>query len=184
MSNIIKKPPQSDFFQALETSIILIPSYSELHTLSKTTFNDYTAKYPNHLHIYIDASKQSDGCAFYMSSLDVKEKFKLNSNTSIFSSETIAIIKACQYTENKNLKPINILSDSLSVSVLKSLSSQLDENSVNVNPYIKELKILLSNLTTMQCNIVFTWIKAHIGLENNEKVDQLEKTAFSVARKH
>ncbi|XP_050501005.1 protein PFC0760c-like [Diabrotica virgifera virgifera] len=70
-------------------------------------------------------------------------------------------------------------SDNKNISVvLKSFSSQLDENSVNVNPYIKELKILLSNLTTMQCNIVLTWIKAHIGLENNEKVDQLEKKSI------
>uniref|UniRef100_A0A6P7FAQ5 Uncharacterized protein LOC114328088 n=1 Tax=Diabrotica virgifera virgifera TaxID=50390 RepID=A0A6P7FAQ5_DIAVI len=73
------------------------------------------------------------------------------------TTETIAIIKACQYAENKNLKQINILSDSLSD--LASFSSQLDENFVI-------------------CNIIFTWIKAHIGLENNEKVDQLAKDSI------
>uniref|UniRef100_A0A6P7GUY4 Transcription termination factor 2 n=1 Tax=Diabrotica virgifera virgifera TaxID=50390 RepID=A0A6P7GUY4_DIAVI len=158
---------------SLEISKIEIPMYSENILLSKCILKNYTARYPNHIQVYTDASKQTHGvgCAFYIPALNVEKKFKLNLMTSIFSAETIAIIKACQYADNHDIKKINILSDSLSV--LKSFSSQLNANSVSSNPFIVDLKILISDLTSRQFNIIFTWVKAHIGLQNNEKVDDL-----------
>ncbi|XP_050519048.1 uncharacterized protein LOC126893140 [Diabrotica virgifera virgifera] len=143
--------------------------------LSKCILKNYTARYPNHIQVYTDASKQTHGvgCAFYIPALNVEKKIKLNPMTSIFSAKTIAIIKACQYADNHDIKKINIMSDSLSV--LKSFSSQLDANSVSSNSFRVELKILISELTIRQFNIIFTWVKAHIGLQNNEKVDELAK---------
>ncbi|KAG5871473.1 hypothetical protein JTB14_005500 [Gonioctena quinquepunctata] len=80
---------------------IVIPVYSYSITISKNTLIYHLDKFPDHLQLYTDASKQSNGvgCAFFIPTTNVCAQYRLNENTSIFSAESIAIFKAIEYTE-------------------------------------------------------------------------------------
>lgn len=116
-------------------------------------------------------------CAFLALGINVQEKYKLNQDTSIYSAEAMAIIKALEYIEYHECQKSLILSDSLSV--LTSIKSSIDINSPFCNPHILKIKSILSNLTDRDYIIKFVWVKAHIGIVNNEKVDQLAKESIS-----
>lgn len=56
-------------------------------------------RYPNNTHIFTVASKNENGtgCAFYVPSRNIQKKYKLNTYSSIFTGEAMAIIKALKF---------------------------------------------------------------------------------------
>lgn len=145
--------------------------------ISKNILSHYLSKYDSCIKIYTDASKQSSGvgCAFYAPSVKVQMQFKLNNATSIFSAEAIGIIKALQFIERHGYKKSIIISDSLSV--LTSISQPFDINVTYENQIIPKIKLKIEKLRPKDFDISFLWIKAHIGLQHNEHVDNLAKEA-------
>ncbi|XP_050512801.1 uncharacterized protein LOC126888504 [Diabrotica virgifera virgifera] len=184
-NSALKRPisvDKSEFFDMLEPLEINIPVYHENLLISKNTLSACIANLPDFLEIYTDASKQNDGtgCAFYIPSANIQEKFKLNSSTSIFSAEAIGIIKACEYIEKSKLKKIHLLSDSLSV--LKCIANPINVVATDINPFIKKLKLKIHKLRKSHYELKFTWVKAHIGLRGNEVVDSLAKESLTTGQ--
>ncbi|XP_072401547.1 uncharacterized protein [Diabrotica undecimpunctata] len=164
----------------LEPLEINIPVYNENLLISKNILRACISNLSDFLEIYTDASKQNNGtgCAFYIPSTNVQEKFKLNNNTSIFAAEAIGIIKACDYVEKNKLKKIHFLSDSLSV--LKCIANPIiNVMATDTNPFIRELKARIHKLKKSQYELKFTWVKAHIGLRGNEVADSLAKESVT-----
>ena len=95
---------------------------------------------------------------------------------SIFSAEAIAIYEALEFIYSSNVDTSIILSDSLSV--LTSLGSSNILN-IKINPYIIKIKKLLHNVLAMGKEVHFVWVKAHIGIKNNEIVDSLAKDSIN-----
>lgn len=154
----------------------IIPVYSENLLISTNILRNILSKFINPTLIYTDASKseEGNGCAFFIS-LEGKEfKFKLQQNFSVFTLEAIAIYEALKYLEGKNLNEIVILSDSFSV--INSIKHTYPI-SHKVNPYILRIKHIAYNIIKSGKNICFVWVKAHIGLKDNEHVDILAKQA-------
>ena len=137
------------------------------------------SKYKNHLHVYTDGSKQSNGdvgCAFNIPYLNIEKGYKLNKGISIFSAELYALYMALTYIKDfpKTLTQVVLLSDSKSV--LESLNNTKSKNRADL---IMECKIIIHQIICSGTELVLMWIPSHTGIRGNEKVDLLAKQASS-----
>ena len=134
-------------------------------------------KWNNPLLVYTDASKSQlgTGCAYYIPSINIISKFKLPSHCSIFTAEAIAIYEALEFIYSFNAETSIILSDFLSV--LTSLENSISFN-IKINPYILKIKKMLHDVSATGKEVHFVWVKAHIGIRNNEIVDSLAKESI------
>ncbi|XP_058805042.1 uncharacterized protein LOC131672100 [Phymastichus coffea] len=129
------------------------------------------------LALYTDGSKTSHGvgtaCVALENHFEVKRR--INSLSSVYTAECIALSDSLDVTTNSEHSNIFIFSDSLSA--LTSLASK--KLSVKTNPYILEIKTKLTNLylTQPHKSINFFWIPSHRGIEGNEIADSVAKAA-------
>ncbi|XP_071043349.1 uncharacterized protein [Parasteatoda tepidariorum] len=92
---------------------------------------------------------------------------RLSNNCSVYKAEMMAINTALQRLANNQYPNATIYSDSLSsLQALKNPKpdSELVENTKQI----------------WKKNILLGWIKAHIGIESNEKADRVAKNAISL----
>lgn len=123
--------------------------------------------------IFTDGSKIDNtvGCAFvvYEDNRMIDSKLlRLSNNATVYQAEAVAILSALEYISDSRLTgPVSINTDSRSVLMaLKGYS--------NTNPLIRKIRDKVDSIDT---EINFNWIKAHVGLEGNEKADELAKMA-------
>jgi ribonuclease HI len=90
-------------------------------------------------------------------------------------AEQLAIIKALEVIESLNI----VDSNQHTVTVITNSLVELDsiKNIHNHSFLIEEIGILLSKLDRTNWNIVFSWIKVHAGIMENELADQIPKAA-------
>ena len=155
--------------------LVLYPKYSNIAKINAIDLNCIVNKFMNSgTHIYTDASKSADGVggAFYIPSTNTTEQFKLPDITSIFTAEVYAILKALYYVESQSISNFVIISDSQSA--LKSIQHFTNPLSI-MNRFIRLLILQMHRLKTKGYKFLFVWVKAHIGVTDNEKVDRLAK---------
>ena len=137
-----------------------------------TLFTNILLDHINFSTIFTDGSKSSEGvgCAFIHG--NTSSSLHLPTIASIFSAETVAILKALEYIESCSLKKSLIFSDSLSV--LQSLKQMNFKN-----PLILQTLLKLDSLS-LEYDIKLIWIPGHIGLSGNEKADRAAKSALDL----
>lgn len=118
--------------------------------------------------IFTDGSridnKVGAGIAIYRDNVLVKEiSIRLNNDATVFMAEAYAIKIALEEAANEQ-DTTHIFSDSRSV--LMALETPLVDQQI-----IFEIKLLLQK----NSNFCFHWVKAHIGIIENEKADTLAK---------
>lgn len=116
------------------------------------------------------------GVAIWIPDLNYASKFKLNTLSSSFTAEAIAIVKALDYILENRIKFANICSDSLSV--LQALLS-IGKSNHKLCPLINDIKNRMQNLMgeIAHQQVRFTWCPAHVGIRGNEKADSEAKSA-------
>lgn len=151
-----------------------LSSYTKSSTnlqVIRTKFREIVnSTYQHFLKLYTDGSVKDNlsGCAFSAGVLN--EIFRLENETSIFTCELYAILKAVQFGTTTNEPNILICSDSQS-----SIISLCDMYSKH--PIIQNIQSAVSNSAS---NFVFMWVPSHVGIEENEKVDLLAKQSLDI----
>lgn len=145
---------------------------TQLRTICSKNFN---RSYSGYYRIYTDGSKvrANVGAAFYDPQSNTACKFKLNSKMSVMHSELIAIFEAISYLESVNFQDSVIYSD------CKSALQHLVKCIRNSSGYPVAYQIIdhISRLRYKHKNVVLQWLPSHIGIRENEKVDNLAKEA-------
>ena len=114
--------------------------------------------------IYTDGSKTADGvgCAF-VSGHDSRS-FSLPTNSSVFTSELVAISKALCYVE--------VGTEDLHLILTDSLSSLLALRSFNPrHPFVHDILSRLTSLDQAGKSVQFCWVPSHVGIAGNERAD-------------
>nr|XP_034839897.1 uncharacterized protein LOC117995994 [Maniola hyperantus] len=99
-----------------------------------------------------------------------KKKFLLESYCSVYQAEMYALYRATDVAIKCKDKQINIYSDSKS-------SLETIQNLKSYHPLAFEIRQNLKKLKDKQKIIRLFWIRAHVGVEGNERADQLAKEA-------
>ncbi|XP_074106835.1 uncharacterized protein LOC141532403 [Cotesia typhae] len=132
---------------------------------------------PNWTIIYTDASKTKDdkyiGFAFTCSNPKMEKKFKISSNFSIAEGEALAILQSLKTVKNMNINKLLICTDS--ASTLEALNHI--GLSGKTSPIILEIKSLISRLKMAGRKTELWWCPSHLGIEGNEKADELANEA-------
>lgn len=97
-------------------------------------------------------------------------RFRLENYCSVFQAELCAILRALQLAEGRGESAFSIASDSRS-----SLEAVSDPNSLH--PLVAEIKELIVRLGQEGKAVTLYWVKAHCGIEGNERADELAKQA-------
>ena len=128
--------------------------------------------------IFTDGSKSDDGVgsAFvvYDHSVELCHRiFSLPDYCSVFQAELLALKKALEFLLEKWPSiSVRIYSDSLS-----SLMAIQDRNSDT--PMVIQIQDILVQLRRLGMAVKLSWVKAHIGIDGNERADQLAKSCLT-----
>ena len=123
--------------------------------------------YPVHKAIYSDGSKTENRVAVAATSNNLSVQVRLPGNASIFTAELQAL-KMAYIVKNCDWDYFIIFTDSLS-----SLQA-LDSNNCD-HPFIQDILKLFSDCQSVNRKVVLVWVSRHIGIEGNEKADELAK---------
>lgn len=139
-------------------------------------FNEQTNTiYKNYIQIFTDGARNAHGvgCAFWIPSINVVNRYKLSNFMSSYTSELIAIYRAVKYTCYIDVQNILICTDSLaSVNALHSFAYKAEGNSLVVS--------IIHDIVNSDKNIVILWIPGHVGIVHNEIVDKIARESISV----
>ncbi|XP_023211033.1 uncharacterized protein LOC111613917 [Centruroides sculpturatus] len=124
------------------------------------------------LDIYTDRSKINDavGCGFvvFTDNMEIfSQSICLNSFCAVFQAELFSILQAIKWENNYYPKTtIQLFTDSLSAFTLLKSSK--------LHPFAEEIRNLPR---TTSCNFAITWVRAHQGVQGNERANYLAKQA-------
>lgn len=129
----------------------------------------------NALALFVDGSKMKEarsvGSACICPELQIEMSKSIQTKSSIYTAESIALLDAIKIAENNPNRKIFIFSDSQSV--LQSLNKkhmEIRDSSIILTIRTRTLKILDKNRS-----IKFFWIPSHIGIAGNEEADRIAK---------
>ena len=139
---------------------------------SRARAAELVASYEGHILTFTDGSKSSEGvgCAF-VTGCDTRT-FTLPANSSVFTSELVAIGKALCFIEARNEALHLILTDSLSS--LLALRSFYPSH-----PLVQDILSRLTALNQAGKSIQLCWIPSHVGIPGNELADAAARRAAS-----
>ena len=138
----------------------------------RAIFLEHKAHHSNSVAIYTDGSKSSAGVRFGVSSVDFDNCGRLHSYASTFTAELSAVLNAIKSLLTLEKNDFTVFCDSLSV-------LQILESFNPCHPIVQEIFEWLI-LAKRRGHIVhFCWVPAHVGVEGNERADQLAKAAVT-----
>ena len=109
----------------------------------------------------------------HLSLATISAPFSLPSNSSVFTSELVAISKALCYAE--------VGSEALHLILTDSLSSLLALRSFYPShPILQDISARLSAMDQTGKSVQFCWIPSHVGITGNERADAAARRAASV----
>lgn len=125
--------------------------------------------------IFTDASRGESGdyvgVGIYSPTLHIREMLRVDHNSSVFSDEYIAIIRAMECVLENGVGKVTIFSDSRIVIDIVS-SSRIDRD---FNYLVLVLKSKLRSTFLQGLDVILTRIPAHAGILGNESADLLAK---------
>ncbi|KAJ2937354.1 hypothetical protein O0L34_g19238 [Tuta absoluta] len=126
-------------------------------------------------HIFTDGSKIQGKVGAALSywregTERVYKKFKLESYCTVFQAEMYALLQATELVLKGKDVQINIFSDSRSA--LELLNSH-----DSYHPLVLQIKENLARIAKQNKKLGLFWIRAHVGVEGNERADVLAKDA-------
>ncbi|XP_026325745.1 uncharacterized protein LOC113234606 [Hyposmocoma kahamanoa] len=98
------------------------------------------------------------------------KKFRLESYCTVFQAEMLALLKATELALKETETVVNIFSDSRS-------ALELLGDSGSFNPLAHEIKNKITELRDRNMELRLFRVRAHIGVEGNERADSLAKEA-------
>lgn len=151
------------------------PALRPLITIHKVTTPAQNTKHLSEINIYTDGSKLEDertGAALLIQtqSHEISNKFKLHPTCSVFQAELFSISQALNWLHS-HPQPGNATIFSDSMSALQAM-----QRFTTFHPIINQIQTLTHNILQFR-QLKFCWIKAHVGLEGNERADTLAKEA-------
>jgi ribonuclease HI len=157
---------------------IPLPVHEWPHPAKQIIINEANENTSCALEVFTDGSKDNKsvgaGVAMYQHNQLIKEgKYRLSNYCSNNQAEQIAILKALDLIlemKTATYKEIVIYSDS-------KTSLDCIKKQTNHGFIIEQIRNKIRQLTEQQWKIYFKWVKAHIGIEGNEKADKLAKEA-------
>uniref|UniRef100_A0A6P7FTJ1 Uncharacterized protein LOC114332505 n=1 Tax=Diabrotica virgifera virgifera TaxID=50390 RepID=A0A6P7FTJ1_DIAVI len=144
----------------------MIPNFFKTHFLHALT------QYKNYLLIYTDAFKTINGVGACFLTSHEHSIYKLSPETSIFTDELSAIIKALTFILKKKLPKSLIL-----LAVMTSISQVYPSH-----PTLQQIKLILYHIYQNNLTVEFFWVPSHVGINGNEKAARsaVTSTASSV----
>lgn len=97
-------------------------------------------------------------------------KFRLESYCTVFQAEMLALLKATELALKGTETVVNIFSDSRS-------ALELLRDPGSFNPLAHEIRNNIMELRDRNMELRLFWVRAHIGVEGNERADSLAKEA-------
>ena len=133
-------------------------------------YNEFRQAHNDAEYIFTDGSKSDSGvgCAFVHSG--VAHEIKLSSRHSVFTAETLAILRAILYIRLRDSPKYVICTDSKS-----AVQAILADESVH--PMIIDIQDLLHDLKEEGRECVVLWVPGHRGIHGNEVADMHAKQA-------
>ncbi|KAL0861624.1 hypothetical protein ABMA27_002064 [Loxostege sticticalis] len=134
------------------------------------------SEFTDYRFLYTDGSKTESAVSFAIFDrlLNSGIGYKINSNTSIFTAEAVAILAALKHIKLKNNGHHKWLIVSDSMSVLESMRN--NKFNANTNYLISLIKeSWLDLLTIHNVKVKFMWVPSHVGVLGNERADFLAR---------
>ncbi|XP_036141245.1 uncharacterized protein LOC118645052 [Monomorium pharaonis] len=142
------------------------------------TFNDEITIYTDGSRTELNDGSFLVGSGIFIYNFNTCFKYKLNSYSSSFSPESIAIKKAIELAVANNWSYINICSDSQSNLDIIGSSSEIYRNTIKkLNPTIEAIRSEILRFKDSGGSIRFTWCPAHKNIIGNENADNAAKEA-------
>ncbi|XP_025208144.1 uncharacterized protein LOC112603670 [Melanaphis sacchari] len=162
-------PPWTSISNMIDTSITSLSKNTTSSHIYIQEFKNILDQYSNFIKIYTDASKTESNVGIAIIYNDVEEiTYKLSVECSIYTAEAIAILKALEYSLDKQNNNFVILSDSLSSII--SIANTLKPNDIS-----KKIQLAISAHQAKGNVVKIMWIPGHSSIEGNEKADTLAK---------
>ena len=144
---------------------------TKLSTLAiKQEFLSHNYKHLGTNKIYTDGSKSTNGTGFAVITDTRTLRAKIPHNSTIFSAESHAILRALIEIKNRDEPTWTIYTDS------QSTLNAIEEYNPR-NPIIQEIQTELYHLALQGKDINFCKIPSHVNLEGNERADRAAKEA-------
>ena len=147
---------------------------------SKAEFNAHINQHPQHMAIYTDGSKSSEGVGFAIITNGRTIKKRLVSRCSIFTAEIFAILTALKLIFNTCDPGSRIVIHSDCLSVLTSIKKLMP-----IHPLVREVQEWLILLhSRKRIKTCFCWVPSHVGIGGNELADEAAKEAVRLPNFH
>ena len=127
--------------------------------------------------IYTDGSRDPEsrraGFGVYVAQLDLRIRIRISDESSVFTTELMAILWALRWVEKTKARGVVICSDS--AAALEALRGGKSKARPDIVNDILRIMIRIGEGS----DITFCWVPGHAGVQGNEQVDSLAKESLS-----